>query len=48
MQADDLVALSTEREQMAAELAKLTARLEAQQTLLADYRTRLGVVGPVA
>ncbi|GCB06655.1 DNA-binding protein [Ralstonia sp. SET104] len=45
-QADELTAARTDREQMAVELAKLTARLEAQQTLLTDYRTQLGMAGP--
>lgn len=43
---DELTAARLEREQIAAALAKLSARLEAQQTLLADYRTQLGVAGP--
>ncbi|MCO5396758.1 DNA-binding protein [Ralstonia soli] len=45
-QTEDLTATRTEREQMAAELAKLTARLETQQLLLTDYRTRLGLANP--
>ncbi len=45
-QTKDLTAASAEREQMAGELAKLTARIETQQVLLTDYRTRLGLVNP--
>lgn len=47
-QADELAAVRAEREQTATELARLAARLEAQQTLLTDYRTQLGVAGPAA
>jgi chromosome segregation ATPase len=47
-QADELAATRTERETMVAELAKLSALLEAQQVMLTDYRTQLGVVGPAA
>ncbi|BEU72103.1 hypothetical protein MAFF211271_16580 [Ralstonia syzygii subsp. indonesiensis] len=39
-QAEDLKAAHADREQMAAEVARLTARLEAQQMLLTYYRTR--------
>ncbi|GCB05218.1 DNA-binding protein [Ralstonia sp. SET104] len=45
-QTDGFAAVRAEREQMAAELAKLAARLEAQQTLLTDYRAQLGLAGP--
>nr|EUJ12991.1 integrase [Ralstonia solanacearum P673] len=45
-QTKDLTAASAEREQMAGELAKLTARIETQQVLLTDYRTRLGLANP--
>ncbi|MBN6209960.1 DNA-binding protein [Ralstonia pickettii] len=45
-QAEELTAVRAEREQMVAALAKLTASLEAQQTLAADYRTQLGFGGP--
>nr|WP_269848297.1 DNA-binding protein [Ralstonia sp. ASV6] len=45
VQAEELTAMRLEREQMAGELAKLAARLETQQTLLADYRTQLGFAG---
>ena len=48
VQADELAASRAEREQTATELAKLAARLEAQQTLLADYRAQLGVAAPAA
>ncbi|MCK4125635.1 integrase [Ralstonia pseudosolanacearum] len=43
VQTKDLTAASAEREQMAGELAKLTARIETPQVLLTDYRTRLGL-----
>ena len=43
VQTDELTAVRAGREQMARELAKLTARLETQQVLLTDYRTRLGL-----
>ncbi|MEF3061613.1 DNA-binding protein [Ralstonia solanacearum] len=46
VQADELTAVRAEREQMAGELAKLTARLETQQVLLTDYRTQLGLPDP--
>lgn len=42
-QGNELKAVRAEREQMAGELAKLTARLETQQVLLTDYRMRLGL-----
>jgi chromosome segregation ATPase len=45
-QAGELTAARAEREQIAAELAKLTARCEAQQTLLSDYRAQHGVANP--
>ncbi len=45
-QAQDLQAARVERDRMAAEVTGLAARLEAQQTLLADYRTRLAQPGP--
>lgn len=47
-QVDELAAARTERENMVGELAKLSALLEAQQVMLTDYRTRLGVAGPAA
>lgn len=47
-QADELAAARAEREQTATELARLAARLEAQQTLLADYRMQLGLPGSAA
>lgn len=43
VQTKDLTAASAERERMAGELAKLTARIETPQVLLTDYRTRLGL-----
>ncbi|ANA35782.1 Integrase [Ralstonia mannitolilytica] len=42
-QANDLAAVRAEHGQMAAELARLTARLETQQVLLTEYRARLGL-----
>lgn len=47
-QMDELAAARTERESMVGELAKLSALLEAQQVMLTDYRTQLGVAGPAA
>ncbi|CAM3393607.1 MULTISPECIES: DNA-binding protein [Cupriavidus] len=47
-QADELTAERAARERLAGELAKVTGRLDAQQQLLADYRTQLGVAGPAA
>jgi len=47
-QADELAAARTERENSIGELAKLSAPLEAQQVMLTDYRTQLGMAGPAA
>lgn len=47
-QADELNAERADRERLAGELAKVTARLDAQQQLLTEYRTQLGVAGPAA
>ncbi|BEU72105.1 MULTISPECIES: hypothetical protein [Ralstonia solanacearum species complex] len=47
-QADELAAAQTERENSIGELAKLSALLEAQQVMLTDHRTQLGVTGPAA
>uniref|UniRef100_A0A809E0J0 Integrase n=1 Tax=Ralstonia solanacearum TaxID=305 RepID=A0A809E0J0_RALSL len=45
-QTKNLTAASAECEQMAGELAKLHARIETQQVLLTDSRTRLGLASP--
>lgn len=47
-QANECTLMSSERALLAAELTKLTARLEAQELLLTDYRMQLGVVAPPA
>lgn len=47
-QADELAAARMERENAIGELAKLSALLEAQQVMLTDYRTQLGLAGPAA
>lgn len=47
-QVDELAATRKERENMVGELAKLSALLEAQQVMLTDYRTQLGVARPAA
>lgn len=47
-QADELATARMEREHMVGELAKLSALLEAQQVMLTDYRTQLGLAGPAA
>lgn len=47
-QVGELATARTERENMVGELAKLSALLEAQQVMLTDYRTQLGVAGPAA
>ncbi|MBB0179374.1 MULTISPECIES: DNA-binding protein [Ralstonia] len=45
-QADALAAERAERERLTRELAGVTARLDAQEQVLAGYRAQLGVAGP--
>ena len=45
---DELAAERTERERLAGELTKATARLEAQELLLMEYRVKHRVAGPAA
>ncbi|TYZ52365.1 integrase [Ralstonia solanacearum] len=45
-QADEVATERAERARLAGELIKVTAQLDAQQQLLVEYRTKLGVAGP--